>query len=290
MTTDELEHDLRTLAEPQADDARLRLAVRATLDERLQDRRKPRRRARLALGLAAVAAATAAAAIAALIGTGGSAGPSSANAAILAHVVRAMSPPANMIVHVKETGVLHDGTPVGAEWWQETNPPHAMRLIKGAADQQGESAADGTTSSRYDAGTDTIYERPDSRSPTLIDPVETVRAALTGGTAQVAGTVTIDGQSLYEIELSNGSVGYFDQGDYRPVYIDNLQHDGAVVRTRVITYEELPITPENEKLLSIAAQHPDASVDTNPKDPVPAPEAKKSNSKPADGQATTAGR
>jgi hypothetical protein len=32
----------------------------------------------------------------------------------------------------------------------------------------------------------------------------------------------------------------------------------------VITYEELPITHENELLLSITAQHPRASVDTGP--------------------------
>jgi hypothetical protein len=274
MTTDELERDLKTLAEPQADDERLRLAIRATLGEQLQGRPKIRRRTRLVLGSAAVTAAALAAAAVALIGTGGS-GPSSANAAILAHVVRAISPPANIIVHVKEAGVQHDGTQVAAEWWQETNPPYAIRLIKGTAGQQVdskgnagggqvESAADGTTFSQYDAGTNTIYQRPDSTSPTLIDPIETVRAGFTNGTAQVAGTVTIDGQSLYKIELPNGVVGYFDRTDYRPVYLDNPQRDGSVVHTRVITYEELSITPENEMLLSITAQHPRASVDTGP--------------------------
>jgi hypothetical protein len=273
MTTDELERDLNALAEPQADDERLRLAIRATLGEQLQGRPKIRRRTRLVLGSAAVTAAALAAAAVALIGTSG--GPSSANAAILAHVVRAISPPANIIVHVKEAGVQGDGTQVAAEWWQETNPPYAIRLIKGtdgqqvdtkgnAGGQQAESAANGTTFSQYDAGTNTIYQRPDSASPTLIDPIETVRAGLTHGTAQVAGTVTIDGQSLYKIELPDGVVGYFDRTDYQPVYLDNPQRDGSVVRTRVITYEELSITLENEMLLSITAQHPRASVDTGP--------------------------
>jgi hypothetical protein len=274
MTTDELERDLKTLAEPQADDERLRLAIRATLGEQLQRRPKLRRRTRLVLGSAAVTAATLAAAAVALVGTGES-GPSSAQAAILAHVVRAISPPANLIVHVKEAGVQADGTQVAAEWWQETNPPYAIRLIKGATGpqvdakgnvggQQVESAADGTTFSQYDAGTNTIYEHPDSTSPTLIDPIETVRAELANGTAQVAGTVTIGGQSLYKIQLPDGVVGYFDRTDYRPVYLDNPQRDGSVVRTRVITYEELSITPENQMLLSITAQHPRASVDTGP--------------------------
>ena len=279
MPTDELERDLKALAEPEADDERLRLAIRATLGEHLRGRPRVRHRTRLVLGSAAVAATTLAAAAVALIGLGGS-GPSSANAAILAHVVRAISPPANIIVHVKESGVQHDGTQVAAEWWQETNPPYAIRLIKGTAGQsidakgnaggqQVETAADGTTSSQYDAGTNTIYQRPDSTSPTLIDPIETVRAGLTHGTAQVAGTVTIDGQSLYRIELPDGVVGYFDQSDYRPVYLDNPQRDGSVVRTQVVTYEELPTTPENETLLSITAQHPRASAATSPPPPAP---------------------
>jgi hypothetical protein len=148
-----------------------------------------------------------------------------------------------------------------------------MRLIKEASGQQVdakgnsggqrvESAADGTTFSEYDASTNTIYRRADSTSPTLMDPIETVRAALVNGTAHVAGTVTIDGQSLYKIELPNGVVGYFDRADYQPVYLDNPQRDGSVVRTRVVTYQELPTTSANEALLSITAQHPRASVGT----------------------------
>jgi hypothetical protein len=273
MRTEELERDLKTLAEPQADDEHLRLAIRATLGEELRGHLKIGRRSRRTLGLAAVTAAALVAAAAALIGTSGL-GPSSANAAILAQVVRAISPPANIIVHVKEVGMQDDGTQVSAEWWQETNPPYSIRLIKGAAGQQVdakgnagggqvESAVDGTTSSQYDAGTNTIYQRPDSTPPTLIDPIESVRTGLTQG-AQVAGTVTIDGQSLYKIGLPDGVFAYFDGTNYRPVYLDNPQRDGSVARTRVITYEELPITPQNELLLSISAQHPRASVDTAP--------------------------
>jgi hypothetical protein len=167
--------------------------------------------------------------------------------------------------------VQQDGSQVSAEWWQRTNAPYPIRLIKGHTDQQVdskgntggrqvESEADGTTFSQFDADTNTIYQRPDSTSPTLIDPIETVRAGLTNGTAQVAGTVTIDGQPLYKIEIPGGVVGYFDRTDYRPVYLDNPQRGGGVVRTRVSAYEELPITSESETLLSITAQHPRASV------------------------------
>ena len=279
MRTDELERDLKMLAEPQADDERLRVAIRVTLGDHVHARPKARpkiRRRRTRVVFGAVAAAAVAAAAVALIGTG-AAGPSSANAAILAHVVRAISPPANIIVHVKEVGAQDDGTQVAAEWWQETNPPYAIRLIKGAAGQQVdvkgnagaqpvESASDGTTDSQYDAGTNTIHQHPDSTSPALIDPIETARAALAQGTAEVEGTVTIDGQSLYKIVVPGGVVGYFDRTDYRPVYLDNPQRGGGIVRTRVITYEELPLTPENRRLLSVSAQHPRASVDAGSPD------------------------
>jgi hypothetical protein len=264
MTTDLLERELTALAEPRPGDQDVRVTIRATLGERLQERSGTRRRMGLALGSAGLAAATLAATIVALIGTGGSGGLSAANAAILAHVASAMNPPANLVVHVKETGVLSDGTQVGVEWWQETNPPYALRMIKGPVGQQHEGGADGTTSSQYDAATNTIYQQPSSRTPTLVDPIETARAGLADGTAQAAGTVTIDGRQLYKVEVPGGVVGYFDETDYRPVYLDNPQGDGSVVRTRVTAYEELPLTPEHEQLLSIAAQHPDARVQTTP--------------------------
>src|SRR5262249_54112555 len=171
--------------------------------------------------------------------------------------------PANSIVHVKETGV-QDGTPVSVEWWQQTSPPYAMRLIKGPIGELGEAADDGTTTFRYDAHANTIYQGPDSSEPSLIDPLSIVRQQLAEGSTQVAGTVTIDGASLYKIELPNGVVGYFDATNYRPRYVDNPQHDGSVLRTRVVTYEELPMTAENEKLLSVTAQHPQARVETTP--------------------------
>ena len=91
-----------------------------------------------------------------------------------------------------------------------------------------------------------------------------MREQLARGGAQRRGDGDDDGLSLYKIELPNGVVGYFDRTDYRPEYVDNPQHDGSIVRTRVVTYEELPITPQNEQLLSITEQHPRASVETSP--------------------------
>jgi len=50
--------------------------------------------------------------------------------------------------------------------------------------------------------------------------------------------------------------------DYRPMYLDNPQTDGSVVRTQVVAYDELSMTRDSAKLLSITAQHPRARVDT----------------------------
>jgi hypothetical protein len=258
MTTEELERDLEMLAEPRAADERVRLAIRARLDEQMLVRPRRRLRPSLGFGWAAVAAAIAAA-IVSVGWPGGSAGPSAADAAIIHHALRAITSPANAIVHVKETGV-QDGTPVAAEWWQQTSPPYALRLIKGPVGGQVEAADDGTTSFRYDAGANTVVKRPVSSAPALVDPIAGVRAQLARGGAQVAGTATIDGTALYKIALPTGVIGYFATTDYRPMYLDNPQRDGSVVRTRVVTYEELPMTPGNAKLLSVTAQHPEARV------------------------------
>jgi hypothetical protein len=262
MTTEQLERDLESLAQPRKDDERLRLATRAHLGEQLLARPArpvgPARRFRWV----AVAAALLVAAIVAISWPGGSAGPAAADAAIIRHALRAITSPANAIVHVKEVGV-DGGTQVMAEWWQQTSPPHALRLIKGRGGMQGEGANDGTTSSVYDAKSNTIVETRASAPPTLVDPIESVHAQLARGGAHVAGTATIDGTIMYKIELPTGVIAYFDTTDYRPLYLDNPQgDDGRIVRTRVVTYEELPMTPDNAKLLNVTAQHPDARVRT----------------------------
>jgi hypothetical protein len=259
MTTEELERELKTLAEPREADERLRLAIRARIGEQMLVRPRRRPRPWVGVGWAAVAAGAVAAAFVALGLPGGSAGPSAADAAIIRHALQAITSPANMIVHVKEIGD-QDGTAVAAEWWQQTSPPHALRMIKGPVDRQVEGANDGTTAFQYDAGANTVVETPASSAPALVDPIAGVREQLARGGARVAGKATIDGKALYKIELSTGVVGYFDSTDYRPIYLDNPQRDGSVIRARVVTYEELPTTPDNTKLLSIRAQHPDARV------------------------------
>jgi hypothetical protein len=261
MTTEELERDLRMLAEPRETDDRLRSMTRARLAEQMLARPKQRALPRFAFGWAAVAAGAIVIAIVSSVGPSGSGGPSDASAAIIHHALRSIALPANTIVHVKEAGV-DDGTAVGVEWWQQTDPPYALRMIKGPVGRATEGANDGTTGFQFDDKTNTIVKTPTATAPTLVDPIAGVRRELASGGAKVAGTTTIDGISLYKIQLPTGVTAYFDTKDYRPLYLDNPQGSGRVVRTRVLAYEELPMNSENAKLLSIAAQHPQARVET----------------------------
>ena len=256
-----LEDDLRKLAEPSEDDERLRLALRNQLANRSRPQPQwPRRRlsTRLAVGVA-TAAAVAAVTIVALVGSAGSPGPTAADAAIIHHTLRAITPPANSILHVKVVGAQNGVTVVG-ETWQQTGPPFANRAIKGPIGHEGEAGDDGTTSFNYDPSTNTIYEQPDSSRPTFADPVSAVRQELASGAAQFHGTVTIDGSALYKIDLPHGMVGYFEEGTSQPRYLDDPQRDGSVVRLRVLAYEYLPMSAANRELLSVTAQHPTAPI------------------------------
>jgi hypothetical protein len=148
------------------------------------------------------------------------------------------------------------------EVWRQTAPPYAGRAIK----DHEEFSDNGGTSFLYDRSTNTIYERPDSspRQP-FTDPVARIRRELASGQAHVDGTVVIDGASLYKIDLTHGLVGYFDPRNYALRYVDNSR-GGPVMRLRVMVYKYLPMTSANRKLLSVAAEHPGARIDTNPSD------------------------
>lgn len=233
-------------------------ALRKELTARTAPRRR-RRSIRIAFGAAAVSAVAAVIAIVADVGTSGSGGPAVADAAVIHHALRAVTWPANAILHERVVGV-QNGVPVEAEWWQETSPPYASRIVKGPVGHEGEVSDNGTTTSEYEPGTNTITEQRDTSAPTPIDPVSQVRQELASGQAQMAGTVVIGGSALYRIDLPHGLVGYFDTNTYRPRYMDDSQRNGSVVRLRVAAYAYLPMTASSRTLLSVTAQHPTARV------------------------------
>lgn len=254
-----LERDLQRLAAPREEDERVRRALRTQLAARSTPRRQRRLSMRVTLATAAVAAAAAAIAVVTDVGTLGSGGPAVAEAAVIHHALTALTGPVNTILHEKVVGV-QNGVPVEAEWWQQTSPPYASRVIKGPVGHEGEVSDNGTTSFQYDPATNTITEQRDSSPPTPIDPVSEVRQELASGQAQVAGTVVMGGSSLYKIDLPHGLVGYFDTNDYRPRYMDDPQLDGSMVRVRVAAYEYLEMTASSRTLLSVPDQHLTARI------------------------------
>jgi hypothetical protein len=257
-----LERDLRQLAEPREDDEQIRRAVRTQLDVRMRPGRRRRVSRRIAVAASAVSAA-AATVLVLVVATNGSGGTSSADAAIIHHALTAVTAPAGDILHTTVTGVQGGVTFVN-EVWRQTAPPYSGRAIK----DQEEFSNNDTTESDYDPATNTIYEHPDSSSPAtpFTDPVAKIRKELASGQAQVDGTVVIDGAALYKVDMPKGMVGYFDTRNYAVRYVDVPQQDGTVLRLRVVVYEYLPMTPANQALLSVAAQHPSARIDTNPSD------------------------
>jgi hypothetical protein len=254
-----LERDLRRLVAPRDEDERVRRGLRRQLVSRVAPPPRRRRSMQLALGAAAAAAVAAAIAITTDVGTSGSGGPAVADAAVIHHALTAVTGATDSILHEKLVGV-QNGVTVEAEWWQETSPPYASRVIKGPVGHEGEVSDNGTTSFEYDPGSNTIAEQRDSSPPTPIDPVSQVREELASGQAHVAGRVVMGGRSLYKIDLPHGLVGYFDTNDYRPRYMDDPQRNGSVVRLRVVAYEYLRMTAASRTLLSVTAQHPTARI------------------------------
>jgi hypothetical protein len=161
---------------------------------------------------------------------------------------------------------VSDGATFVGEWWQQTSSPYASRGLKGPVGHLGEVADNGTTSYLYDTSTNTIYEHPDTAVPTFTDPVSLLRQQLANGQASVTGETTINGQPFYGIRLSSGITTYVAKGSYTPRYIDDPQPNGNTLRFTVVSYQYLASTPQNTQLLNITAQHPNATIDTNPQD------------------------
>jgi hypothetical protein len=258
-----VEHDLAELARPSPRDDAFRVALRGELAERIGPRRpSPAPRRRLGRRPALVASALAAAAIAAtllLVGTRGAGGPEPASAGVIQLAQRALTPPANSILHVKLVSV-DDG--LTSESWQLTRPPYSARW-SGDLGGGPEVANDGKTEFVFDEDANAIYTRRTTEPLRLSGPVAEVRSLLDSGRARLTGKTTIDGSPVHRISLQYGQVAYVDTATYRPLFIDSRDHGGPV-RLRVVELEYLPQTEKTTRLLSLPAQHPRARVRENP--------------------------
>jgi hypothetical protein len=272
-----IEHDLAQLAGPDEQDERFRGALRAELvalaaEPSARHIRPARQRHRL-LAPAVAAAAALAGLVVVLVATVGSTRPGVAAAAVIRRASAAITPAAGAILHTKII-IEQNGSKLSASesWALRTRSDRLTGRFVFMTRPDGRSteiATDGTTSELYDPAANTIYERPTSppgpAPAQIVDPVAALRQQLESAVATVVGTTTINGSAAYEINFDNGSRGYFDRATYYPIRYDSPDADG-IVEVRFVTYEYLPATTDNMRLLDLGAQHPSAGVDANPAD------------------------
>jgi hypothetical protein len=182
--------------------------------------RRPRRHAVRTL----VPAAGLAAAGALVLTTGGAPAPS-ADAAVMRHVVTALTAPPATILH-ESAMVTLGSTTAPYELWVQSSPPYAYRVIKWGHEGTGTGTA------------------PD-------DPAAALRAMVQSGQAHVDAATTFAGVPAYKLSVTgasdrwlNGTV-YVSRADYHPLQIET---NGE--RIVFQSYEYLPASPANQALLA----------------------------------------
>jgi hypothetical protein len=188
--------------------------------------RAPRRRRALLLASAAGAAVAGAALVAGI--TGSSPVPS-ADAAIMRHVVAALTAPPATILHERAMVTL-GSTTQPFELWTESQPPYRYRVIKWGEEGTGTGRA-------------------------ASDPAATLRSMVASGQAHVDAATTFHGVPAYRLTVSgapdrwlNGTA-YVSRSNYHPLEIDTTTA-GPTERIVYQAYEYLPATSANQALLS----------------------------------------
>jgi hypothetical protein len=235
-------------------------------------------------GLVAAAAAAVIVVIAAtlaitLSNLGG--GVSSADAAILHNAVAALTPPPGTILHEQALVSIGQQAPMRFELWVQADSPQAHRVIKWGQ----EVSWNGAAYSIYNAESNTIAVGPPvSRQPSHgpADVAAALRASVQSGAATVVGSTSIGGVAAYKLTVSgspaqflNGTA-YVAKSDFHPLLIETTRDGGTIAYQ---TYEYLPATQANLKLLDLAAAHPGATVITEPAQPSSSPSPVSSTSK-----------
>jgi hypothetical protein len=228
--------------------------------------RRRSRRSRRPLRAAVAAAAAAAIALGVLSALPGS-GPS-----VVERAAAALTASNGTILHV-----VMRSDKLELETWQETSPPYHMRQIMVSNGRRLEVATLNGVPQIYDEQTNTIYtgsalKRPASRptkeqgaQPYGGDPYrEKILALLNSGNAHEDGRTVVDSRDAVRIVSDDGAMTLLvDAGTYEPIEW-SVTTDSTTTTTRFPTYEHLPATEANAGLLSLTAEHPGATVDTDP--------------------------
>jgi hypothetical protein len=157
-----------------------------------------------------------------------------------------------MIVTAAQARALRRGTDVVA-WERHSyrDPIRDMRVVRASA-----APAHGRSASANDASS--------------LDPFSStfrgqILALLRSGKVDVAGRATVGGRDTIKIESADGHTTYYVAPDsYAPVELTTRGTSGGV-STYFDTYEELPVDG-NSQLLSLTAQHPNATIDRHAAD------------------------
>jgi hypothetical protein len=178
------------------------------------------------------------------------------------------------------------------EGWQDRSEPFARRSIEtGPEGVSVETASVGERTELYDPQTNTIYASPETKAGGPVGapkPGETKPPAARSGKADAsaasagdsyrakilglldagrlrdAGWVSVAGERAIRLASDDGSVTLLvEPGTYQPIEW-RVTENGTTAVARFPTYDRLPANDTSAALLSLRAQHPDATVDASP--------------------------
>lgn len=231
------------------------------------DRRRSRRRRGLLLRATAAAAAAAALALgllSALPGNDVLPGPEPSAAARAA----ALLSPSDRILHTVVLATLRhpDGSVDRGrtETWQETSPSYDKREKSGR-----ELASAGGAAQYYDPRTNTTHTTAPNVAPERAPRPgtgdghlrEDMLGLLRSSDARTAGRITVAGRPAIRIVSADwNETLVIDAVTAEPIEYSITSDEGIRVTNRFQAYELLPATDANRRLVSLRAQHPDATV------------------------------
>jgi hypothetical protein len=223
-------------------------------------------------------------------------------ATVVARATAALAVQPGTILHVVMTGRQTNADGSVSTWedesWQQESPPYARRQIETTADSpRAESALVDGVDQLYDPSTNTVYTTPPSLpqaeqaadgSSASLTPAEQARleqvkkakleagpqpqpfrsevlALLHSGDVREESRERVDGRDAIRIVSADGRTTYLvDATTYTPVRLVT-ENGGATTTLSFRVYEKLD-TPGSDALVSLIAQHPNATVDASPAD------------------------